>query len=125
MMPRATPEWIGKHDDQAVPPRVRLRIFERCDGRCGCCNRPIAPGEPWQLDHVLALVNGGEHRENNMRPLLAAHHKDKTRADVAQKSTSYKRRKRHYGVAKPKGRPIAGTKASGWKHRMDGTWERR
>jgi hypothetical protein len=25
----------------------------------------------------------------------------------------------------PKGRPLPGTFASGWKHRMDGGWERR
>jgi hypothetical protein len=28
-MPRSRPEWRGKTDDDPVPPRVRLRIFER------------------------------------------------------------------------------------------------
>lgn len=125
-MPRAVAEWIAKHDDQAVPPRVRLRIFERCDGRCQCgCNRKIAAGEPWDLDHVTALANGGRHAESNLRPLLREHHKLKTREDVAMKSQSYKRRARHYGLRKARGRPMPGTKASGWKQKMNGDWVRR
>jgi hypothetical protein len=49
----------------------------------------------------------------------------KTEADM-QKSRSYRKWLRHAGVKlAPKGRPLPGTFASGWKHRMDGGWERR
>jgi hypothetical protein len=38
----------------------------------------------------------------------------------------YRKRLRHAGIKlAPQGRPLPGTFASGWKHRMDGGWERR
>lgn len=119
-MNRAVPEWIGKTDDTSVPPRVRLRIFERCDGRCGCCNRKITAGEPWDLEHTIALINGGQHRESNMRPWLSEHHKTKTVEDVAIKSKTARMAKRHLGIKKS-GRPMVGSKASPWKRKMDGS----
>ena len=30
---RSVPEWIGKTDDTPAPPRVRLRVLERCEGK--------------------------------------------------------------------------------------------
>jgi hypothetical protein len=48
------------------------------------------------------------------------------RFDVHEKSRSYRKRLRHAGIkVAAKGRPLPGTIASGWKHRMDGGWERR
>jgi hypothetical protein len=50
----------------------------------------------------------------------------KMQADVHEKSRSYRERLRHAGIKlAPKGRPLPGTFASRWKHRMDGGWERR
>lgn len=125
-MTRSVQEWCGATDDTPVPPRVRLRIFERYDGRCQCgCNRKIATGEKWDLDHIDALINGGKHRESNLHPMLADHHKEKTREDVALKSASYKRRKSHHGI-RGKGRPSFATNKNGpFRKRMDGTVERR
>lgn len=101
-MTRAVPEWRGKTPDTKVPPRVRLRIFERDGGRCHISGRKIAAGEPWELDHVIALVNGGEHRESNLAPALRDKHKVKTAADVAQKSSERAIRGKHTGaLAKP------------------------
>jgi hypothetical protein len=37
-------------------------------------------GDKWQLDHIVALINGGEHRESNLAPILDAEHKAKTKA---------------------------------------------
>lgn len=124
-MTRALPEWIAKHDDQAVPPRVQLRVFLAFGGKCQCgCKHVIRSGERWQLDHKVALINGGEHRETNLQPMLVEHHKNKTADDVAQKSRTYRKRKRHYGLHKAM-HVIPGSKASPFKKRMDGTVERR
>ena len=117
---REVPEWISKHDDEPIPDRVRVRIYMRAGGRCHCCGRLILVAEAWQCDHVIALANGGEHRERNLAPILVEHHRVKTRADVAAKSKSYRIRKRHLGIQKSK-RPLMGSKASGWKKKMDGT----
>lgn len=109
---RAVPEWIATHDDQAVPPRVRLRIFERHNGICYLAQRKIAAGEPWDLEHIVALCNGGQHRESNLAPALRDKHKAKTREDMAEKSATYHKRARHVGV-KRRRRTIAGRKFDG------------
>lgn len=100
---RSVPEWIGKTDDAPFPPRVRLRIFERDKGVCQCgCGIQIRPGDKWQTDHKIALVNGGENRESNGRTVLTEHHKGKTAEDVAEKSRTYRVRARHLGMKKPR-----------------------
>ena len=95
---RSVPEWIADHDDQSVPKRVRLRIFERHHGICHLSARLIRAGEPWDLDHIVALANGGEHRESNLAPALREKHREKTRADVAEKSTLARKRAKHIGI---------------------------
>lgn len=111
---RETEEWAGVSPRAAIPNRVKLRIFERHEGKCAACTRQLRPGH-WDIDHIVALINGGRHAESNLQPLCKSPcHSDKTRGDVTEKSTSYKRRAKHYGVRKAK-QPIAG-----WR-RFDGT----
>ena len=98
-MTRKLPEWIGKHDDSPIPPRVRLRVFERYSGICYLSNRKIRPGDSWHLDHIVALVNGGEHRESNLAPVLLESHKAKTSQDVKEKSVIRKKRMKHLGIS--------------------------
>lgn len=117
-MVRAVPEWIGATPDQAIPPRVRLRIFQRHDGNCASCTRPLFPGH-WQCDHIIALANGGEHRETNLRPLCTSPcHQTKTKADLAEKSTVYRKRTKHIGIKKPS--KFACSRNSRWKKKISG-----
>ncbi len=102
-MARAVPEWIGKTDDSKPPPRVLLRIFQREGGVCHISGRKIAPGEMWQAEHKIALVNGGENRESNLFPALVGPHKEKTKRDLAEKSRVAARAKSHLGATRPKG----------------------
>lgn len=126
MMSRSLPEWVGRTDDSPIPPRVRLRVLDRFSRRCDGCGRSIAPGVAWACDHVTALVNGGRNREGNLHPLCAWCHPGKTGADLAEKSKVYDLALRHAGIRlRPRGRPLPGTVASGWRRRMDGRWERR
>lgn len=102
-MPRELPEWIGKNADSSIPPRVRLRIFDRYDGRCQCgCNRKIGTGERWDCEDTIAIINGGQRRESNLKPWLAEHHKVKTKADVAEKAMVYRKRAKHVGATAPR-----------------------
>lgn len=123
-MSRSVEEWIGKTDDAAIPPRVRVRVFDRNGGVCHLSGRRIRAGEAWDCDHIVALANGGLHRESNLAPALKAPHREKTKADVAEKSRVYRVRAKHLGLA-PKSRPMPGSKASGLRKRMNGTVERR
>lgn len=102
-MSRSVEEWIGATPATRIPPRVRLRVFYRDSGICQCgCGRLIHAGERWQTDHTIALVNGGENRESNLRTLLIKHHAVKTKADIAEKSTTYRKRAKHLGIKKPR-----------------------
>ncbi len=109
---RAVAEWIGKTDDSPVPPRVRLRIFNRCNGVCYLSKRTIRAGEAWELEHKIALCNGGEHREANLAPALVEPHKAKTKADRAEKKIIDRKRKKHLGLGRAK-RTIPGRKFDG------------
>ena len=100
-MSRSVPEWIAKSDDAKVPPRVRLRIFERECGMCHLSGRKIMPGEPWDLDHKVALINGGRHCESNLFPALRDKHRIKTAADVAEKAAINKTRAAYVGADDP------------------------
>lgn len=101
-MSRQVEMWVGKTDDTPVPPRVRLRIFERHGGVCYLSGRKITAGDKWELEHIIALCNGGSHSEVNMAPSLVEPHKVKTAADVKQKAKNDRVRKRHIGVKKPR-----------------------
>jgi 5-methylcytosine-specific restriction enzyme A len=77
-------------------------VFDRHNGVCHLSGRRIRPGEAWDCDHVVALVNGGEHREGNLAPALKAAHAVKTKADVAEKSITARKRTKHLGIKKPR-----------------------
>ena len=124
-MPRALPEWIGKTADTPAPQRVRVRVFERCYGRCGQCQRKIVTGERWTLEHIKALINGGENRESNLGVTCDWCLPGKNAADVAEKSASYRKRSAHIGAKAPSRHPLPGSKRSGWKHTINHGWVRR
>src|SRR5262245_27233848 len=124
MTGRSVPEWIGKTPDTPVPPRVRLRVFEREGGKCHKCTRKIAAGEKWTCEHVKAVINGGANREANLACTCANCLPGKNAADVAEKAAVAKTRKAHLGIRRAS-RPIPGSRASGWKRHMDGTVTRR
>lgn len=123
-MPREVEEWVGKTDDTQPPPRVRLRVWDRCEGRCHLCGRPIPASDAWILEHLKALINGGENRERNLCLSCSWCKPIKDAADVAEKSATAKVRKKHLGITKSS-RPMPGSRASKWKRKMDGSVERR
>ncbi len=101
-MTRKLPEWIGKTDDTKPPPRVRLRVFDHHMGICHLSGIKIMPGDVWECDHIIALINGGENRESNLAPALKAKHRIKTDRDVAEKAAIAKKRAKHIGAVAPK-----------------------
>lgn len=118
---RSVPEWIAKRDDEAIPPRVKLRVFDRCKERCAVCTLEIRGKLTPEYDHIVALINGGQHRESNLQVLCSECHKDKTRQDVAEKSETYGRRLKAVGIKARSGRPMPGSRASKFKRKMDGS----
>lgn len=123
-MTREVPEWIGATADSPIPVRVKLRIFERHKGICHISGRKIMPGDAFDYDHVIALVNwtgeGHGNRESNIAPALRDKHKLKTAADVAEKSRVRKIKAKHLGLQKAKHK-IPGSKGTRWKKKLDGS----
>ena len=117
-MTRKVPEWIGKTDDTAIPPRVKLRIFETYDGKCYQTGRKLSAGE-YDFDHVLALCNGGQNREGNLAPIYRPAHREKTKLDVAQKAKDRRVKMKHMGInTKTKGPTLNGRAI---KKKLDGS----
>ena len=102
-MARTVSEWIGRSDDHRAPGKVRQKVFDRERGCCHLCSQPIQAGEAWDLDHVIALINGGENRETNLKPAHRKCHKDKTARDVAEKAKVAAIRQRFTGAKQPAG----------------------
>ena len=123
-MARKTEKWVGKTDDAMPPQRVRLRVFEQYGGVCQLTGRKIQVGDKWEIDHRIALINGGANDEDNLWPVLKEAHKAKTAEDVKMKAKADRVRKKHLGIWQPKTRLPCGKK-SPWKKRLDGTVVRR
>lgn len=98
-MSRSTTEWMGKNDDVAIPDRVKLRVHFYFGGNCAICTRPAIPAE---YDHIIPLILGGQHRENNIQLLCKPCHAGKTKLDVKLKAKVARVRKRHIGLKKPR-----------------------
>jgi 5-methylcytosine-specific restriction protein A len=101
-MSRELPEWKAAHDNQAIPARVKVRVFERSNGKCTECTLPIVGKLRPAYDHKIALINGGKHEESNLQLLCVPCHEVKTKADVAEKATTYRKRSKHLGLKKPR-----------------------
>jgi 5-methylcytosine-specific restriction endonuclease McrA len=95
---RSVDEWVGKSDDAAIPERVKLRIWVRCEGRCHITGRKILPGDAYDFDHIRALCNGGAHRESNLAPALRAKHREKTALDLKTRAKTDAIAKKHAGI---------------------------
>lgn len=52
---RTVPEWIGETDNTTVPDRVRVRVFEKFEGRCHWTGRKIQASD----GDVIKLGDGG------------------------------------------------------------------
>lgn len=95
---RTVPEWIGKNDNAAIPPRVKLRLYDKAEGRCVVCT---LTAEAYECDHVIPLILGGEHRESNLQLICKPCHKAKTKLDVKLKSKVARVKAKHLGIRKP------------------------
>ena len=101
-MSRSVPEWIAKHDDAAIPARVKDRVMLAAGSVCLCCQREIARGLRPEFDHIVPLILGGEHREANLQVLCHECHAAKTSRDIKIKAKVARVRKRHRGIRRPR-----------------------
>ena len=97
-----------------------LDAWTRSGGCCADCGRKILPGGGPEYDHIIADEHGGDNSLANCQVLCTWCHRPKTRADMAITVRGRKARAQHIGANKPK-RPMAGSRDSKWKRKVDGT----
>lgn len=100
-MTRSVPAWQGATDDTAIPPRVRLRVWDREQGRCHRCARKIPVGDAWIIEHRIAIILGGANAEPNLCLTCSWCKPLKDAEDVAEKAATYAVRSKHLLPRKP------------------------
>lgn len=103
---RTVPEWQGKTDDAKIPKLVKLRIFERCGGRCHLTGKKIMAGDAYDFDHIKALWRGGKHCESNLAPALRDKHREKSAEEQSDQAWADRVKAKHLGLWERKGRKI-------------------
>ena len=101
-MARSVEKWVGSSHDANIPDRVRQRVYDRHDGCCYVCSVYLG-GKKWVPDHIIALINGGNHDEGNLAPICIPCHREKNRLDVGIKSKIAAVKARHDGIKRPTG----------------------
>lgn len=110
------------HDRRRLSQSAREAILAKQENRCAECGKELVPGH-YDWDHIQALEHDGDNELDNWRAICTSPcHHNKTRKDHQARA---KRDRLSLGGSQRQGQPLAGTKASGFRKRMDGTVERR
>lgn len=104
--------------------KVKLDAFQRAAGRCEECTAHLVPGK-YQYDHVTPDGLGGKPTLENCKVVCTACHGAKTAKEDVPRMAKADRQRAKLMDGKKSKRPMPGSKASGWRKRMDGTVERR
>ena len=93
---------------------------------CHCCGGVVDPaaGDAWEAEHCLPRNCGGGDDSKNVLPAHLACSRAKTSQEATVRNKTKRTADQLYGIKRSE-RPMPGSKASGWKHKMDGSWERR
>jgi len=74
---------FSHHKRGSMTPQRRARIFDANGGRCWKCSRKLGPADDWDIDHKIALENGGTDDDENLAPCCDWCHVEKTADDHA------------------------------------------
>jgi len=103
-----------------ISTRERIDIFQRNDGRCHLCGLKIGVGEPWDVEHIVPLAQGGDDHGDNLAPAHRHCHAAKSKQDATNTSRAKRREAIHLGAKAPSRNPLPGGKRSAWKKKLDG-----
>jgi len=105
--------------------KERRKVFADNGGKCHICKQKIPEGEPWDADHVIARWVKEDDSPEAHRPAHYECHKRKTKNDQKVIAKIKRIILKRTGGKRRRSRPMPGTKASGWRKRMNGDVERR
>lgn len=102
----------------------RAKLFLDRGGRCHKCSRKLGPADKWIVEHVIALENGGDNEWGNLDVTCSWCLPKKNAEDAAQAAKTREIAVSHIvprEQRKRKGPPMPGSRASRWKHKLDGS----
>lgn len=106
-------------------PKERMRIFQMNDGICWMCKLPIDRlHERWIAEHIQPLALDGTNDDSNLGVTHEKCAKLKTAKEAVDRAKGRRIAAKHFGAKKSK-RPMMGSRASGWKRKMNGSVVRR
>jgi 5-methylcytosine-specific restriction endonuclease McrA len=105
-------------DRRSFSQEKRREILARQSGKCAC-GKELKAGM-FEIDHVQALIHGGDNADDNLRAICFDCHKDKTRKDVQERS----RGDRIAVGGKQSKRPFQ-KRHENWVRVSFGVWERK
>lgn len=97
------------HERGSMSPQRIARIFAANDGRCWRCTRKLGPSDDYDIDHKIALENGGTDDDANLAPCCDWCHTDKTADDHAQAGKTRRSYTKHVVPKRLRG------KGRGWR----------
>jgi hypothetical protein len=104
----------------------RLNLFLKRKGTCASCYQKIDAGKAWDIDHILPLALGGSNEPENLQILCKRCHESKTaKNDIPLIAKTKRLKASHLGARSRSTRPIAGSRRSPWKRKLDGSVVRR
>lgn len=109
------------------PTSVRVAVIKRASdpqGRiyCESCGALV---KRFQVDHVRPDGLLGEPTLENAQLLGECCFAPKNAKDTTDIARAKRREAKALGAKKPSSRPIPGSRASGWRHKLSGEWVRR
>lgn len=109
-----------------ISTRDRLAVYTDANGICHICSLPITAGQGFEISHPIPLELGGADDKSNWRPAHRRCHRLLTATvDIPNIAKAKRREARFLGAEAPSSRPLIGSKASGWKRKMNGELVRR
>lgn len=122
-------EYISHTPRSKMSKPRAVKIFLARNGMCCLCHVQISQSERWFIEHPHSLALGGSDTDDELWPAHYSCKATKDAQDAAEKASrdgaiasNWMKDDR---PAKAKGRPMAGTKASGLKKGFDGRVTRR
>ena len=107
-------------------PKVIRAVRKRANGICEGCGMPLGPSNPGECHHVKAKWKGGDNSLGNARFLgKRCCHMAISNEEARIRAAADRQSRVVAGGKKSKYPPMAGTRRSGWRKRMDGRIERR
>jgi 5-methylcytosine-specific restriction endonuclease McrA len=114
--------WELVEDRKPLTRKQVAALFLRQDGRCALCSQKLETKGHVPVnfidEHLKPLSMLGTNDLENRALVCKPCARSKTDTETPIRAKAYRQRDRAIGALKPSGRPLAGSKRSGWKCRL-------